>query len=314
MTTELRPISALNRVGECPDPGKAPDVLILTLDQLRINDEYQRSMTESSKSGVRKMAKAWDWNRYTPISVAKTDKKGIFEVTDGQRRALAAACNGNVHLLPAYLTTAKSLEEKAASFVGVNTGRKGLTPAEIYKGNVAAGHAVANEVQKALDAAGVRLLSMPQTGNKFQIGDTMAVGTLMQIAAKAGGDRLTVLLRVAKAAEGAPVSSGVLKALDLALPYGAGFDDKHVQSVLKVLTAQGAYRLEAIAKKMTPEGKRSYDILADQLATMARLPGKRLGLKSYGKDSRVTARHQKPLQKRGLRLVAGTAARTKKAA
>jgi len=272
---------ALGHVGKCPDPGPAPEVVHLTLSQLVVNDEYQRSISNAGQSRIRRMAKAWDWNAYKAISVAKTDDPTLFEVVDGQHTAIAAASNGNVHILPCLLMSAETLAQKAQGFVGINTAKVALTPANIYKAKVAAGDEVAVLVDAALKATDCRVLSMPPS--VYSPGDTMAVGTLMIIAASRGGERLTMLLEMAKSAGSCPVSSKTLKALNLALPLEPKARDAVKDKLTQVIRNQGAARLEMIANSRTAPGGRDYETLADMLADMAKLPGHRLGLPSRSK-------------------------------
>jgi hypothetical protein len=282
--SELREIVSLTKVGKCLDPGKAPEVVFLTISQLRINDAYQRSMTVASQAGMRRMAKGWDWNRYQPISVATTDDDAIFEVTDGQRRAIAAACNGNIHILPCYLVPALTLADKAAAFVGVNQGKVGLTPANVYKGRLVAADPVALAVQAALDANACRILDMPPAKGIYKVGDTMAVGSLMALAKDRDSERVSALIGICKAAGCAPISAKMLKALNLALPYDdTGAKSPARRALTQVIGSQGAARLEMIANSRTAAGRRDYETLADMLADMAKLKGYRLGLKSRTK-------------------------------
>jgi len=282
--SELHQILALSHVGECPDPGKAPETLYLTLSQLRINNAYQRTMTKASQAGIRRMAKNWDWARYTPISVAPAgDDPDVYEIPDGQRRAIAAACNGYIHILPCYLMPAETLEEKAAGFVGVNQGRVGLTTANVYKGLLVARDETAIAVQAALDANDCRILDMPPAKGRYRGGETMAVGTLMTIARVRGQGRLTTLVEMCRAADCVPISSKMLKALNLALPLDEKLSEKFKPALVRVVKGQGAARLELIANSRTSAGGRDYETLADMLADMAKLPGHRLGLPSRSK-------------------------------
>lgn len=283
----LRPIVALSHVGKCNDPGKAPEVLFLTLDQLVVNDEYQRGLSKASQNRVRKMAKAWDWNSYKALTVAQTDDPAIFEVIDGQHIASAAASNGGVHILPCLLGSAASLQDKARSFIGINTSKVGLTPMNIYKSRLAADDPQAVMVQAALDAHGCRMLEMMPTRGMYSIGDSMAVGTLLTLAVSVGAERLSALVGICKASGCAPISSKMLKALNLALPYGeTGIQSKTALALRRVIGGQGAGRLEMIANSRTLPGKRDYETLADMLAEMAKLSGKRMGLKTAGRPGR----------------------------
>lgn len=283
MTSAPRPIVALSHVGKCNDPGLAPEVVHLTLSQLRVNDEYQRSLSKASLSRIRKMAKAWDWSSYKAVTVARTDDEAVFEIIDGQHTAMAAASNGSVHILPCLLVSAATLQEKARSFIGINTAKVGLTPANIYKGQVAAEDPVAVAVSKALEATGCRVVDLPPAKGQYAVGDTMAIGTLLMIAKARGGERLTTLLEMCKAAGCVPIGSKMVKALNLALPLEPKAADAAKAPLIRIVKGQGAARLEMIANARTGAGGRDYETLADMLAEMAKLPGMRLGLPSRSK-------------------------------
>lgn len=281
--TTLRAIAAIDRVGKCPDPGVAPEVVHLTLSQLVVNEDYQRGISKASLSRIRKMAKEWNWNSYKAVSVAKTDNPNLFEVVDGQHTAIAAATNGNVHILPCLLMSADTLSEKAQGYVGINTHKVALTPANIYKAKVAAEDPVAVVVDAALNAVGCRVLDMPPTKGVYAPGDTMAVGTLMSIAQTRGGDRLQTLLEMCRGSGCCPISAKMLKALNLALPLEPKACAVAKPALVKIINGQGAARLEMIANARTSAGGRDYETLADMLAELAKLPGQRLGLPSRSK-------------------------------
>lgn len=279
----LRPIAAVDRVGQCPNPGAAPEIVHLTLAQLVVNDDYQRGLSKSSLSRIRKMAKEWSWNSYKAVSVAATDDPNLYEVVDGQHTAMAAASNGHVHILPCLLMSAETIAEKAKGFVGINTAKVSLTKANIYKAQVAAEDPTALMVHRALQATECRVLEMPPTKGKYAVGDTMAIGTLLSIAQTRGEERLTTLLEMCKAGGCIPIGSKTLKALNLALPLEAKALAAAKPKLVMIIKGQGAARLEMIANSRTMAGGRDYETLADMLADMAKLPGHRLGLPSRSK-------------------------------
>lgn len=273
--SELRRVAPMAGVRGCPDPGRAPEIIYPRLDQLVVNEEYQRGLSKASARAIARMANAWDWSSFKTPNVAATEEPDVFEIIDGQHTAIAAATNGNILILPCLLVPASTLKEKAAGFLGVNLHKIGLTRQAIYNAQLAAGDEVATSVQVALNASGCRILAMPPPEGRYAIGDIMAISTLVQLCKAKGGTRLKRLLTVAKEAGAAPVSSSLLKALDTCLPRDA--DPETVAKVAGVLRNQGASRLEIIAKSRTPAGEVAFITFADMLSEMARLPMKRLG-------------------------------------
>lgn len=271
----FRNIEPLAEGQVCNDPGPPPEILFLSPDQLVVNEDYQRDLSRASIRQIRNMAGAWDWCSFKAPNVARTDDPNIFEVVDGQHTAIAAATNGNVHFLPCLVMSAETLKEKATGFLGINRNRIALTKVAIYGAQVAAQDDTAIAVEAAMSRVGVNLLSMPPSKGGFKVGDTMAVATLLEIAKRGGEDRLATILQIAKEAQAAPISSSVLKALDIALPPDPPVD--MTNRVMTVLRGQGVNRLEMICKSRTPAGRRAFETFADTISDMARLPEKRMG-------------------------------------
>lgn len=270
-----RRIAPLERGVKGNTPGPAPEVLFLKADWLVVNEEYQRELSKASLKQIRKMAAAWDWSAFKAPSVARTADPEMFEVVDGQHTAIAALTNGNIHFLPCLVMDAETLAQKAKGFLGINQDRIALTKAAIYNAQVAAQDETAIAVEAALSKTSVRLLALPPPNGKFKAGETMAIGSLLDIARKRGEPRLTTLLRVLVEAQAAPISACVMRALDVCIPLDPKPD--LLAKVVVVLRGQGVGRLEMIAKSRTPHGRRAYETLADFIAEMAKLPAMRMG-------------------------------------
>lgn len=273
--SEFRRIGPMAGVGPCPDPGRAPEIIYPRLDQLVVNEEYQRGLSKTSTKQIKRMASAWDWSSFKTPNVAITEDPDSFEVIDGQHTAIAAASNGHILILPCLLVPAVTLREKAQGFLGVNLSKIGLTRQAIYNAQLASGDEIATSVQVALNASGCRVLALPPPDGKYSVGELMAIGTLMQLVQTKGGTRLRKLLSMSKEAGAAPISAMLLKSLDLCLPRDA--PDDIVARVTAVLRNQGVGRLEIIAKSRTNAGDRAYETFADMIAEMARLPARRMG-------------------------------------
>ncbi|WP_295169740.1 DUF6551 family protein [uncultured Brevundimonas sp.] len=256
-------------------PGPAPEIQFLEPRQLVVNDDYQRELSRSSLRQIKNMAEGWDWSSFKAPNVARTDDPEIFEVVDGQHTAIAAATNGNIPFLPCLVMDADTLAAKAKGFIGINTNRLALTPVAIYTARVAAQEDEAIAVECAMSEAKVCLLALPPSNGQYMVGDTQAIGTMLTIAKSRGQDRLTLLLKIAVAARAAPVSSGLLKALDIAVPLE--MNPEVTNRISTILGGQGVARIEMMAKNRTPHGRRAYETLADMIADYAKLPGKRMG-------------------------------------
>jgi hypothetical protein len=278
--TDYRAITAIDGAGKCPDPGAAPNVFFPMLSELVVNEEYQRRLSTASFAAIRRMARNWNWSSFKAPNVAATDTPNVWEVIDGQHTAIAAATNGFIQVMPCLLVPAATTREKAASFLGINQAKIGLTAAAIYNAELAAGDELATGVQIALNASGCRILPFPPPDGKYAIGDTMAIGSLKQVVRIKGSMRLKRILEVGVDAGSAPVSALLVKALDVALPPDPS--PEITSAVGKMLRGQGAVRLEMIAKSRTIAGGRSYMTFADMISSMARLPATRMGLAKAG--------------------------------
>lgn len=257
------------------DPGPAPEVLFLSVDQLVINEDYQRELSKPSRRLIRKIAANWDWGSYKAPSVCATEEDGVYEVVDGQHTAIGAATNGNIPFLPCLKGAAATLAAKAKGFLGINQNRIALTAAAVFNAQVAAQDEAAIAVEVAMSSVCCSLLHVPPPNGGWKVGDTMAVGTLMNLARARGQARVALVLKIAKDAHAAPISSALVKALDIALPLEPTPDA--INRVTATLRGQGCGRLELICKSRTPHGRRVYEALADTISDMAKLGDRRLG-------------------------------------
>lgn len=223
MSDTLRPVTPLKADGLTPSvPGEAPELVWLALDQLVINDAYQRHVSDKSVRLIRRMVERFDWGRVKALSVVRLED-GRFEVIDGQHTAIAAATHGKIAALPCLVTSGKSLEARSADFVSLNRDRLSMTPMQVFYAELAAGDELAVDVARGVELAGGRVLRYPPPFAKFAVGDALCVGQLRQLA-RAGGV-VYVRRAVAICVEGrcAPVKAVTLKALQQLLWGKSGF-------------------------------------------------------------------------------------------
>lgn len=209
----LTPIGETKRI-ERSLVGPPPRLAWLGLDQLVINADYQRSLSNASLALIRRMVAEWDWNRFKALSVAPTGD-GLYEVVDGQHTALAAATHGSIETLPCLVLTAATVAEKAAAFVGINADRISLTPFALYRARVAAGDAEAVAVREGLETAGVTLVSQLRYGAETPEGVAACVSTLLGLARRGGKARVARLLALVKGGGITPVPAALLRGLEV---------------------------------------------------------------------------------------------------
>lgn len=253
----------------CNDPGEPPQAIVVRPNQIVVNEEYQRSLSKASLKQIQKMAHQFDWGKYKAINLAPTDTDGIYEAVDGQHTAIAAKTNGRVPFLPCLLSKSFTLKEKVEDFIGINTQRISLTPMAIFNAKVAAQDPDAIAVQCAMDRAGVTLLPVMPSHAAYNVGETLAVGSMLSVANKSSDARLSTILRIAVLAKAAPVSALLIKALDVAVPIECTPVDR--DKIVSVLTRQGIGRLEVVSAAETPPGRRTFETMADKIADAAKI-------------------------------------------
>ena len=210
----LRPIKPIteNKPLKRKPMDPPPKIAWLSLDQLVVDEEYQRALSRRGEAMIRRLVENWDWNCFKPLSVAPASD-GLYEVVDGQHTALAAATHGSVDMLPCLVLTAATQADRARAFVGINRDRISLTPYALYCAKLAAGDEEAEAVDAALCSSGATLHETFRSDIEYGPGAVTCLRTLLLIVRHGGKARLTRLLRMCIAAGIGPVPSSLLKGL-----------------------------------------------------------------------------------------------------
>jgi hypothetical protein len=229
----VEPIREHNRLKRNPI-APPPKIAWLALDQLVIDENYQRSLSGQSNKLIRRLVENWDWNCFKPLSVAAVGD-GRYEIIDGQHTAIAAATHGAVETLPCLVLDATTLAQRSAAFVGINRDRLALTPFALYRARLAAEDPEAVAVDAALVSAGAALVESIRYDVEYPPGTVACIGTLLQVVRRGGKARLARLLRLCMAADISPIPSGVLKGLEEIVRAPSPPDDARLSSVLSDL-------------------------------------------------------------------------------
>jgi len=210
---DLAAVAALDRPGwtRCA-PGARPEQLWVRLTDLRIDGAYQRSLGGRSLRLIAKMVANWDWRLVQAITVAELPG-GLWELIDGQHRAVAALTHGDIHMLPATVLPPGNRADAARAFAKLNTDRVAVSAAQRHRAAVAGLDEVALRIDAAARAAGVTVLALPPTRGKFKPRDTIAAGSLNWIASTCDRDVLRQTLMVCAAANLALISAQQLRAV-----------------------------------------------------------------------------------------------------
>jgi hypothetical protein len=135
--------------------GELPVLQYCALEQLSIDESYQRSLeAASSITLVRRIATFWDWGLCQPLYVARRDDGKLY-VVDGQHRLSAAKLRGDIWQLPCVVRAFASAEEEAAAFVALNQERRPLNKLQIFKASLAAGDFESAQIVLALEDVGL---------------------------------------------------------------------------------------------------------------------------------------------------------------
>jgi hypothetical protein len=267
----LQPITALL----APDVRRAdltskPDLEWVALEQLRVDRTYQRNLSERSVTLIRRIVREFDWARCRPAVGVRTDY-GCVELLDGQHLATAAATHGGIEAIPVLIVEARPLASKAADFVSLNRDRVAMTPIAVFRAELASGDPVAKAVVDGLSKVGGKLLERPQVNRAFEIGETISVGALKQIAVAKGKNGVARVVDVLIKARRAPMSAMMLRAMQVLVwsrEYAGELEDAAIAAVI-VGTPQGALesRAKERAKAMGMPGYKALAQLIWQEAT-----------------------------------------------
>lgn len=131
----------------------------LRASQLRVDERKQRDI-EPEK--VARISNEWDWNRLEVLTVARTRRPDIFDVTEGQHRALAAQQVDPNMLVPCMIlppgTNDKSQSQIA---LDITQGRRGHSAFEKWRLCYNAGHEHEVRATNVLAQQGMRVGKSP---------------------------------------------------------------------------------------------------------------------------------------------------------
>lgn len=190
MTARLVPVMR-HEIDDLVDPivGSPGSFEIVPIKDMVVDLEFQRNISSASARNVRSIARKFNWRKFSPLIGVKLDD-GRVSVIDGQHRA-TAALSRNIEALPVYLLDC-STQEAAAAFAAINGDVTPMSPQDIYRARLAARDEAAVALQRVLDTAGVKIVSIKEGHRK---GETRAIKVLERCYVAYGGDILTLALQ-----------------------------------------------------------------------------------------------------------------------
>lgn len=150
-----------------------PTLARVPIADLGLDDRYQRPLGPSNWTAITKIAKAFDWKRFTPILVAPAGG-GKFAIIDGQHRTHAALLRG-YDKVPA-MVVAMSVEEQARAFAAVNGDVTAITIYHLYKAALFAQDYWAVKSNEIVRAAGCELMPYPVSAAHRKPRQIMQIG------------------------------------------------------------------------------------------------------------------------------------------
>lgn len=138
--------------------GPAPQLTWLPIEQLVIDESYQRDITAQGRKNVRSIAENFSWTFFAPVIVSPIEG-GRYAIIDGQHRTTAAALIG-VKEVPCALVIADKVVQ-AKAFRAINGQVTRLLKTQLFHAKLTAGDEVAMRAKAMCDAAGVTIPRWP---------------------------------------------------------------------------------------------------------------------------------------------------------
>lgn len=188
----MRKIEPLPKIETGPVNGEMGDLAILSINALRVDETYQRSMSAKSKKNVAYICKNFSWIKFTPIIVVEIPGN-LFAVIDGQHRA-TAAMTLSISEIPCCVMKCTP-EQAAAAFAAINGRVTSISPADIWHAEVAAKDPDAMAVKRVLDAADVTIIRKNISRYDIKVGQSRSINVIRRAFEKHGPDLLTTALQ-----------------------------------------------------------------------------------------------------------------------
>jgi hypothetical protein len=202
MTAQLRRVDVSHMTPAQPPEQTPPIFGWVPIDQLRIDDRYQRPLDKRSWTAITRMAAQFNWDAFAAITVAPLEGD-LFAIIDGQHRAHAALLAGK-HTVPCMITRI-SAAEQARAFAQVNSAIP-ISAHSRFKADLEARDPEALAVAKACADAGCRAMTAKWNASDKRPRDVFCIGALRRMVRAAQADHLTAVLRAIQIHDGDSVA------------------------------------------------------------------------------------------------------------
>jgi hypothetical protein len=168
-----------------PAQGSPPTLEWVPVDRLQIDETYQRSIAETkAQQLIQRIARAWDWRLFQPLSVARRADGALF-VIDGQHRLAAARLRTDLPHLPCLISNFDGVEEEASAFAAMNRQRRAMSKLETYRAELAAGEPRVMLAHRLIERAGLKLARHTNTAS-WEPGTIDCIGAVVRGIAQHG--------------------------------------------------------------------------------------------------------------------------------
>ena len=174
-------------------------------DLLQIDNSYQRSVDgKRSQMIIDKIKNSFDWNEFSPLTVAKT-LEGFYNIIDGQHRFIAAS-KLKISKLPCWIIHSTNTSEQADTFLGINKNRIAVNNFSIHKAKLAKNDELAVRVEEFCYNNDIKI---PASGYVSKPNHTLALGEIAEQLKKHNDIYLSEAIKLIK--EAFPTAIGQLR-------------------------------------------------------------------------------------------------------
>jgi hypothetical protein len=184
------------------NPGPAPQLQWLPIEELSVDQTYQREIGRRGAQNVRAIADNFDWSKFAPVVVAPKEGGG-YAIVDGQHRTTAALLR-HIEKVPCQVVQADRAKQ-AEAYAAVNGNVTKTTPQQLFHAKLAAGDPQALELAEVCAAGGAEIVRRNLMLKKSKRGETQAIGALRRCLDQYGRETLiTALQCVTQTSDGNP--------------------------------------------------------------------------------------------------------------
>lgn len=181
------------------EPGPAPMLQWLRIEDLVIDEAYQRSLQRGNWAVIRRIAANFRWSRFSPVFVAPVEG-GAYAIIDGQHRCHAALLCGHSEV-PCQIVPMDG-REQAEAFAAVNGMVTKITTWNLYKASLAAGEEWAVRCDRMARSAGCEIMTANKSHWSKKPGEIYGVKSFRNLVQGRDEETVVEALRFLRRCEG----------------------------------------------------------------------------------------------------------------